>query len=95
MVIRYRHTDPDLAQKIADTLADVFVNSNQLLQESGTSKATQDLAQEIAKYQDQVHQKEQSVFAYAKQYELPADFVSKSYPSTHSIIGAQQIREPL
>jgi capsular exopolysaccharide synthesis family protein len=78
VVIRYRHTDPDLAQKIADTLADVFVKNNELLQESGTSKATQDLAQEIAKYQDQVHQKEQGVFAYAKQYELPLDNAASS-----------------
>ena len=73
VIIRYKHTDPVLAQKIADTLADVFVKNNETLQQSGTSKAAQDLAQEIAKYQDQVHQKEQGVFAYAKQYELPLD----------------------
>src|SRR6476620_4292074 len=28
VIIRYRHTDPLLAQKIADTLADVFVRNN-------------------------------------------------------------------
>jgi polysaccharide biosynthesis transport protein len=71
VIIRYQHTDPVLAQKIADTLADVFVDDNQTQQESGNSKASKELAQEIAKYQDQVHQKEQAVFAYAKQYQLP------------------------
>ena len=71
VTIRYHHTDPVLAQKIADALADVFVRNNQNLQESDTSKASQDLAQEIAKYQAQVHEKEQAVFAYAKQYQLP------------------------
>ncbi|HMH44583.1 MAG TPA: polysaccharide biosynthesis tyrosine autokinase [Pyrinomonadaceae bacterium] len=71
VTIRYHHTDPQLAQKIADTLADVFVSNNLNLQESGTSKQSQDLAQEIAKYQAQVKQKQQDVFGYAKQYELP------------------------
>src|SRR6266567_917348 len=71
VTIRYRHTDPQLAQKIADTLADVFVANNLNLQESGTSKNSQDLAQEIAKYQEQVKQKQQDIFTYAKTYELP------------------------
>ncbi len=73
VVIRYRHTDPVLAQKIADTLAEVFVDNNEHLQESHSSKASQDLAQEIAKYQGQVHDKEQAVFTYAKQYQVPLD----------------------
>jgi polysaccharide biosynthesis transport protein len=71
VVIRYKHTDPVLAQRIADTLAEVFVENNQSLHESDTSKASQDLDKEIAKYQDQVHEKEQGVFAYAKTYQLP------------------------
>ena len=73
VVIRYLHTDPVLAQKIADTLAEVFVDNNEHRQETDTSKAAQDLAQEIAKYQAQVHDKEQAVFAYAKQYQVPLD----------------------
>lgn len=71
VIIRYKHTDPVLAQKIADTLAEVFVANNQATHDTDTSKASQDLAKEIAKYQDQVHEKEQGVFAYAKQYQLP------------------------
>ena len=71
VVIRYTHTDPVLAQKIADALAQVFVDNNETLQQSDSSKASQDLAQEIAKYQEQVHGKEQAVFSYAKQFNLP------------------------
>ena len=61
VTIRYHHTDPQLAQKIADTLADVFVSNNVSILESGTSKNEQDLAQEIAKYQEQVKQKQQDI----------------------------------
>ncbi|MFN2577852.1 MAG: GumC family protein [Pyrinomonadaceae bacterium] len=71
VTIRYHHTDPQLAQKIADTLAEVFVANNANILESGTSKNEQDLTREIAKYQEQVKQKQQDVFTYAKQYELP------------------------
>jgi capsular exopolysaccharide synthesis family protein len=71
VIIRYRHTDPLLAQKVADTLADVFVRNNVERQEIGTSKATQDLAQEIAKYQEQIKKKQADIFNYAKAYELP------------------------
>ena len=58
VAIRYSHTDPVLAQKIADTLADIFVENNQAILESGTSKASVTLEKEIAKYQTQVHDKE-------------------------------------
>jgi capsular exopolysaccharide synthesis family protein len=71
VVIRYNHTDPAMAQKVADTLADVFIKNNERRQESGTSKASSDLAQEIAKYQEQVSKKQAAVFNYAKSYELP------------------------
>ncbi len=71
VTIKYRHTDPALAQKIADTLAEVFINNNVERQESGTSKATQDLAQEIAKYQEQLKKKQADIFNYAKAYNLP------------------------
>jgi capsular exopolysaccharide synthesis family protein len=71
VVIRYRHTDAVLAQKIADTLANVFIANNVERQETGTSKNAQDLAQEIAKYQEQIKKKQADIFNYAKTYELP------------------------
>src|SRR5215813_1336523 len=71
VIIHYRHTDPRLAQKIADTLAEVFVANNVERQESGTSKAAQELGQEIAKYQESIKKKQSDVFNYAKTYQLP------------------------
>lgn len=71
VTIRFHHTDPVLAQKVADALAEVFVDNNQTLRLNDSTKNTRDLAEEIAKYQEHVHTKEQAVFAYAKQYNLP------------------------
>ncbi len=54
VTIKYQHTDPALSQRIANTLADVFVQNNRERLDIGTSKAEESLAQEIAKYQDKV-----------------------------------------
>ncbi|MEK6334543.1 MAG: polysaccharide biosynthesis tyrosine autokinase [Acidobacteriota bacterium] len=71
--IRYRHTSPALAQKIANTLADVFVTNNVERQETGTSKAEIQLMQEIAKYQDKIKKESDARFAFAKDNDLPLD----------------------
>ncbi len=71
VTIKYQHTDPLLAQRIADTLADVFVQNNRERQESGTSKAEVELAQEIAKVQDRIHKEQDGLYAFAKAVDLP------------------------
>lgn len=71
VTIKYLHTDPALAQKIANTLADVFVQNNRARQESGNSKAEILLAQEIAKYQDKIHKEQDGLYAFAKAVDLP------------------------
>src|SRR5229473_956887 len=71
VTIKYQHTDPALAQRIANTLADVFVQNNRERQESGTSKAEISLAQEIAKVQDKIHKEQDGLYAFAKAVDLP------------------------
>ena len=71
VTIKYQHTDPALAQRIANTLADVFVQNNRERQESGTSKAEISLAQEIAKVQDKIHKEQDGLYAFAKEHDLP------------------------
>ena len=69
--IRYQHTDPQLAQKIANTLAEVFVTNNAERLESVGSKNAVSLAQEIAKYQDKIKKEQDARFAFAKEKDLP------------------------
>ena len=69
--IRYRHTNPALAQRIANTLADVFVTNNLERQESGNSKVEVLVMQEIAKYQDKIKKEGDARFAFAKDHDLP------------------------
>ena len=71
VTIKYQHTDPALAQRVANTLADVFVQKNRERLDIGTSKAEESLAQEIAKYQDRIKKEQDALYAFAKAVDLP------------------------
>jgi len=71
VTIKYQHTDPVLAQRVANTLAEVFVQNNHERQESVGTKADILLAQEIAKYQDKTHKEQDALYAFAKAVDLP------------------------
>jgi succinoglycan biosynthesis transport protein ExoP len=71
--IHYRHTDPDLAKKVADTLADVFINNNNYRVSSGRSDAETKLVKTIAETQTKINQEEKDRFAFASAHNLPLD----------------------
>ena len=69
--IIYRHSDPELAQKIANTLAEVFKNYNLAIATEGSTKAEDILANEIARLQSQINQDQETQWNYAKNHNLP------------------------
>ena len=68
--ISYRHSDPELAQKIANTLAEVFKNYNLAIATEGSTKAEDVLAKEIAKLQTQIQMDQESQWNFAKNHNL-------------------------
>jgi capsular exopolysaccharide synthesis family protein len=73
VIIHYRHTDPELAKKIADTLADVFIDNNNYRITSGRSEAELKLVKTLAETQTKINQQEKDRFAFAKAHNLPLD----------------------
>ena len=69
--IKFDHSDPELAQKVANTLAEVFVNNNLARATAGSTKAEDILAQEIAKLQSKIKHDQETQFNYAKNHNLP------------------------
>src|SRR5215216_4897448 len=69
--IIYRHSDPELTQKIANTLAEVFKNYNLAIATEGSTKAEDLLAKEIARLQTQIKQDQEVQWNYAKNHNLP------------------------
>ncbi|MCM3900175.1 MAG: polysaccharide biosynthesis tyrosine autokinase [Pyrinomonadaceae bacterium] len=69
--IKFSHSDPELAQKIANTLAEVFVNNNLARATIGSTKAEDILAREIANLQTTIKTLQEKQFNYAKAHNLP------------------------
>src|ERR1044072_9314358 len=69
--IIYRHSDPELAQKVANTLAEVFKNYNLAIATEGSTRAEDLLAKEIARLQTQIKQDQEIQWNYAKAHNLP------------------------
>jgi len=69
--IRFVHSDPELAQKVANTLAEVFVNNNLERATTGSNKAEDLLAREIANLQTKIKHDQEAQFNYAKSHNLP------------------------
>ncbi len=69
--INFIHSDPELAQKIANTLAEVFVNNNLQRATAGSSNAEDILAKEIASMQTKIKREQEEQFNYAKNHNLP------------------------
>jgi succinoglycan biosynthesis transport protein ExoP len=62
--IVYEHTNPELAMKISDTLANVFIEDNRERETSGSVKSAEQLAKNIADLQESIKQKQQEVINF-------------------------------
>src|SRR5256714_82004 len=71
--IHFTHTDPEMAQKIANTLADVFVKNNMEAITAGSSSAEMQLSQQIAKYQEKIRGEQTARFEFARDHNVPID----------------------
>ena len=69
--IKYRHTDPEMAQKIANTLADVFKENNLARSTANSTRAEDQLAREIAELQAKIRTQTETIFNYAREHNLP------------------------
>ena len=69
--IKYRHTDPEMAQKVANALAEVFRANNVERATQNSTRAEDLLAREIASLQEKIRYDTESLFNYAREKGLP------------------------
>src|SRR5688572_15361448 len=69
--IKYVHTDPEMAQKVSNTIAEVFRSNNIERFSATSSKAGEILENEIRAQQDKIRQETDALFAFAKETGLP------------------------
>jgi polysaccharide biosynthesis transport protein len=70
-IIKFQHTDPDMAQKVSNTLADVFRANNIERVTENSSQAEDILMREIAGLQEKIRHDTESLFNYAREKNLP------------------------
>ncbi|HSE19106.1 MAG TPA: polysaccharide biosynthesis tyrosine autokinase [Pyrinomonadaceae bacterium] len=70
-LIKYRHTDPEMAQKVANALAEVFRANNVERTTQNSTKAEELLVREIAAYQEKIRHDTEALFNYARAKGLP------------------------
>ncbi|HEY6805794.1 MAG TPA: polysaccharide biosynthesis tyrosine autokinase [Pyrinomonadaceae bacterium] len=71
--IKYRHTDPEMAQRIANTLADVFASNNLERSTDSSNKADVTLAKEVAELQMKIRHDTEALFNYQREHNLPPE----------------------
>lgn len=69
--IVYEHTNPELAMKISDTLAQVFIEDNRERETSGSTKSAEQLAKNITDLQEAIKRKQQEVIQFRTSRGLP------------------------
>ena len=70
-LIKYRHTEPEMAQKVANALAEVFQANNVERTTQNSTKAEDLLARSIADYQERIRHDTEALFNYAREKGLP------------------------
>lgn len=71
VTIRYQHTSPELAMKISDMLAQVFITDNNDRETVGSTTSANQLAKDIADLQLGIRQKQEEIINFKKAYNLP------------------------
>ncbi len=70
-IIKYQHTDPEMAQKVANTLAEVFRENNVERATENSTEAEDILMREIAGLQEKIRHDQEALFNFARDKGLP------------------------
>ncbi|HKR02212.1 MAG TPA: polysaccharide biosynthesis tyrosine autokinase [Pyrinomonadaceae bacterium] len=79
--LSYKHTNPELAQRIVNTYADAFVYNNAERQTTGNERALKTVGEKIAELQNKINVDEQERFAYVTKHELPFSAATPGAPA--------------
>jgi capsular exopolysaccharide synthesis family protein len=71
VTIRYRHSNPEIARKVADTLAQVFIVNDLQRTNIGERTASENLANSIAELQLKIQQQTEQLLNYKRSHDIP------------------------
>lgn len=71
VTIAYKHTEPEIAMKVANTLAAVFIYNDNSREATGSNRASDTLAKQISELQLQIQRDEETRINYKRNNDLP------------------------
>ena len=71
VTIRFRHSNPEIAMKVADTLAQVFIYNDLQHTTVGQRTASEELANQIAELQLKIQQDTERLLNFKKSHDIP------------------------
>lgn len=71
VTIKFTHTNPEMAMRVANTVADVFIANDKKQVSSGSDKRKEDLAKSIAELQASIEALETERINYQRDHNLP------------------------
>ncbi|HKP73617.1 MAG TPA: GumC family protein, partial [Pyrinomonadaceae bacterium] len=102
VTIHFKHTNPEIAMKVSDTLARVFINDNVERETAGSVTSASQLAKNIAELQQAIKEKQNQEIEFRKSHNLPLGTVqgqnltaSILTASTGSMMEAENERKKL
>lgn len=87
--IRFQHSDPELARRVTDTLAAVFIARDNDRESGNTTTVRESTARQIIEVQGRIAQLEQQRVAYMQAHNLPLDPTVKGANETVERVGMQ------
>jgi succinoglycan biosynthesis transport protein ExoP len=91
VTLRYRHTNPELARQIVNTLADTFIYNNYDRENSSTTANLEQLGKRVADLQQLIHAEEEQRVNFLTQNRLPVDGAGENLPAARQRMLSEQL----
>jgi succinoglycan biosynthesis transport protein ExoP len=91
VTLHYRHTNPELARQVVNTLADTFIYNNYDRENSSTQTNLEQLGKRVAELQELIHAQEEQRVNFLQSKNLPVDGVGDNLPAARQKMLSEQL----
>ncbi|HEX8161019.1 MAG TPA: polysaccharide biosynthesis tyrosine autokinase [Pyrinomonadaceae bacterium] len=91
VTLHYRHTNPELARQIVNTLADTFIYNNYDRENSSTTANLEQLGKRVADLQKLIHDEEEQRVNFLQSKNLPVDGMGDNLPAKRQTMLSEQL----
>jgi succinoglycan biosynthesis transport protein ExoP len=91
VTLHFRHSNPELARQVVNTLADTFIYNNGDRETSSTQTSLEQLGNRIAELQQVIHAEEEQRVNFLQSKNLPVDGMGDNLPAKRQTMLSEQL----